>query len=82
MPESMFMKLGMHVMAPEPISTAYVINPAYQSVYVVARQQLGKNVTTATNRIIAGHVVLYAVHVSKDSRRLVLPRSSCFFIWQ
>jgi hypothetical protein len=39
-------------MAPEPISTAYSINPSHQSVrlYVyAARHQLGKNVTAATN---------------------------------
>jgi hypothetical protein len=42
-------------MAPEPISTAYFINPSHQSVClyvnlpIVARQELGKNVTAATN---------------------------------
>jgi hypothetical protein len=48
------MKLGMYIMAPEPISTAYFINPL-PSVCVsmcippiVARQRLGKNVTAAT----------------------------------
>jgi hypothetical protein len=44
----------MYIMAPDPISTAYFINPSYQSVSVcvsliVARQRLGKNVTAATN---------------------------------
>jgi hypothetical protein len=28
------MKLGMYIMAPEPISTAYVINPSHQSVCI------------------------------------------------
>jgi hypothetical protein len=32
MPEPVFMKLGMYIMAPEPISTAYFINPSHQSV--------------------------------------------------
>jgi hypothetical protein len=32
MPELIFMKLGMYAMAPEPILTAYFINPAHQSV--------------------------------------------------
>jgi hypothetical protein len=47
------MKLGMYIMAPEPTSMAYFINPSHQSVclYVytptVARQQFGKNITTA-----------------------------------
>jgi hypothetical protein len=51
MPEPISIKLGMYIMAPEPISTAYLINP-HQSVclYVyVARQQLGKIVTDAMN---------------------------------
>jgi hypothetical protein len=45
----------MYIMAPEPISTAYFTNPSHQSlclcVYplIVARQQLGKNVTAVTN---------------------------------
>jgi hypothetical protein len=55
MPEPIFMKLGMFIMAPEPISTAYFINPSHQSVclyvypVIVARQRLGKKVTAATN---------------------------------
>jgi hypothetical protein len=32
MPEPIFMKLGMCIMAPEPISTVYFINPFHQSV--------------------------------------------------
>jgi hypothetical protein len=55
MAEPIFMKLGMYIMAPEPISTAYFINPSYRPqclhVYppVVSRQRLGKNVSVATN---------------------------------
>jgi hypothetical protein len=52
MPEPIFMKLGMHIMAPEPISVAYFINPSHQSVCVspyIARQWLSKHVTTAMN---------------------------------
>jgi hypothetical protein len=48
----MFMKLGMYIMAPEPISTVYFINTSHQSMclYVyVARQRLGENVTARTN---------------------------------
>jgi hypothetical protein len=42
---------------------------------IVARQRLGKNVTAATNTRL-----FYAVRVvSKESRLLVLPRTSCFF---
>jgi hypothetical protein len=45
----------MYIMAPEPISTAYFINPSISlSLYVypltVARQRLGKRVTAAKNR--------------------------------
>jgi hypothetical protein len=49
MPEPVFMKLGMYIMAPEPISAAYIINPSNQSVCVpiFARQRLGKNITAA-----------------------------------
>jgi hypothetical protein len=55
MSEPIFMKLDNFIMAPELISTAYFINPFYQSVCqyvyppIVARQRLGKNVTAATD---------------------------------
>jgi hypothetical protein len=45
----------MYIVAPESISTAYFINPFFQSVClyvyppIVARQRLRKNVTSATN---------------------------------
>jgi hypothetical protein len=32
MPEPIFVKLGMYVMAPEPIPTTYYINPSHHSV--------------------------------------------------
>jgi hypothetical protein len=48
------MKLGMHIMALEPISTAYFVKSLSQSVYlyvypIVARQRFDKKVTAATN---------------------------------
>jgi hypothetical protein len=55
MAETNFMKLGTYITAPEPISTAYFINLSHQPVclyvypHILARQQLGKNVTAATN---------------------------------
>jgi hypothetical protein len=56
MPEPIFIKLGMYIMASEPISTAYFINPPPISLcfftcfpHIVARQRLGKKVTAATN---------------------------------
>jgi hypothetical protein len=54
MPEPIFMKFGMYVMAFEPISVAYFINPSDHSVClyvylpIVARQRLDKNVTYLT----------------------------------
>jgi hypothetical protein len=89
MPEPVFMKLGMYTMAPESTSTAHFINPSHQSVClyvytpIVARQRMGINVTGATNtqansRRIVRRVLFYAFHVvSKESRLLVLPRTSC-----
>jgi hypothetical protein len=89
MPETIFMKLGIYIMAPESISTAYFINPSHQSLCyhvhhpIVARQRLGKNITAATdiplnNRRIVVRVVFYAARaITKESRRLVLPRTSC-----
>jgi hypothetical protein len=53
MPEPVFMKCGMYIMAPESISTAYFINPSPQSgclsFIIIAREELGKNVTAAMN---------------------------------
>jgi hypothetical protein len=88
MPEPIFMKLGMYVMAPAPISMAYVVNPSHQSVcipFIIIRQRLCKNVTAVTNtrnnRRIVWHSIFYAVPVvSKASRGLVLPRTSCTMI--
>jgi hypothetical protein len=48
-------KLGTYIMAPEPMATAYFLNPSHESVclyvypLIVARQKLGKNVKAATN---------------------------------
>jgi hypothetical protein len=68
MPEPVFMKLGMHIMAPEVISMAYFINTSHQSVciyvypLIVARQRLVKHIPTGANtrnnRRIVGHVCL------------------------
>jgi hypothetical protein len=53
MAEPIFMKLGIHIMTPEPLSPTYFINPSNQSLYVciciATRQRLGKHVTAATN---------------------------------
>jgi hypothetical protein len=50
-----FKKLGMYIVAPEPISMAYSINLSHQPVclyvhpHIVASQRIGKNVTAAMN---------------------------------
>jgi hypothetical protein len=46
----------MYIMAPEPISTANIINPSHQSVYpaIDARQRLGKNITAADDGEVVG----------------------------
>jgi hypothetical protein len=91
MTEPNFMELGMYIMKPGPISTTYYINPSHQSVClyvypIIAMQRLGKNVIagneyTRNNRRIVGSVVFYAVRVmSKKLMRLVLPRTSCFYL--
>jgi hypothetical protein len=54
MPETVFMKLCMYIMAPESLSAVYFINPFHQFVSVCASptfawERLGKNVTAATN---------------------------------
>jgi hypothetical protein len=43
MGEPSFMKLGMYVMAPDPMSVAYFINPSCEYPTVIAWQQLSKN---------------------------------------
>jgi hypothetical protein len=92
MAESIFTKFGMHIMAPEPISKVYFINPSHLPlclyVYppIVAGEQLGKKryrgkEYTHNNRSIVGRVFFYAVPaVSKESRGLVLSRASCILL--
>jgi hypothetical protein len=69
MPEPITVKLGTYIMAPEPILTAYSINPSDQSVSVcvspiVAGQKRyhGKENTSKIRKIV-GRVILYAVRV-------------------
>jgi hypothetical protein len=66
------MELGVYVMAPEPISTAYFINSSHQSVSVcVSLLSLSGNDSVDTfprqrihnNRRIVGHVVVYVIHI-------------------
>jgi hypothetical protein len=78
-PKRIFMKLGMYIMAPEPISVAYLINPSHQSVClcVYCSISLLSNgsvntfpaaTKTRNNRKLIGRVVLCAVRVeSKEN---------------
>jgi hypothetical protein len=75
--ESIFMKTGMYIMATEPISVSYFINPSHQSVclyvhpYIVARQRLSIQVSAAMNidnkRRNVGSIFLYAIRVLSNS---------------
>lgn len=62
MPEPIFMKFGMYIMAPESISAAYFINSSLHSCVcmcipsIVARQRLGKHVLAAMNTRNSGIV--------------------------
>jgi hypothetical protein len=61
-PQPIFMKLGMYVMAPEPIPMAYFINPSHQSVClyayppIIAGQGLVKNSPIVTRQRLGKHV--------------------------
>jgi hypothetical protein len=83
MPEPVFMKLGMYIMAREPILTAYFINASHQSVclYMCIPLSLLGNGSVKTlprqrihNRKIVARVVFCAVCVvPKEISRLILP---------
>jgi hypothetical protein len=83
MTEPVFMKLGMCIKGPVPISTAYLLNPHHQSVClyvypsVVTRQRLGKIVTAATNT----HVTSLLLNASFSMRSVSYQRKvGCHFI--
>jgi hypothetical protein len=92
MPEPIFMKLGMYIMATDCASAAYFITHSDQSLclytrmypHIVATQRLSKNFTAAKNthatvEELFRRVVFYALRVaSKESRRLVFRRTSCY----
>jgi hypothetical protein len=89
MPEPIFMKLGTYITEPEPISTAYFMNPSHQPVYtpIVARQRLGRSVTAATNthatidEFLDASFFMRSMSYRRISKRLVLPRSSFIYWW-
>jgi hypothetical protein len=77
------MKLGMHTMALEPVSTAYFINPSHQFVCLymyLVRQPLGKHVplaTNARNNKNVGRVVFYEVRVLSEESMCVCVAPYC-----
>jgi hypothetical protein len=70
MPEPIFMKLGMYIMTPEPISTAYFINP---SLYLLGNG----SVKTSPQQRIHASFSMRSVSYQKESRRFVLPSTFC-----
>jgi hypothetical protein len=75
-PQPIFMKISVYIMAPEPIPMAYFINPSHRSmclhVYlpIAAKQRLGKNVTAATNT----HAIEELLNASFSMRSLSYQR--------
>jgi hypothetical protein len=79
----------MSIVASEPISTAYFINPSHRFVCMCIPQSLPGNSSvksyrrndyTSNSRRTVGRVVFYTVSVaSKKSRRLVLPITYCLY---
>jgi hypothetical protein len=85
--EPIFMKLGMYIMTPMLITTAYFTDPSHQSVYMcilhaLARQRIYMNLTTATNT----HAIEELLNAcfgcdpcrTKAGTRLFLPRIVCY----
>jgi hypothetical protein len=50
MPEPIFKKLGMYIMAPDPISTPCFINPSHQSVCLLLGNGWVKSFSAATSK--------------------------------
>jgi hypothetical protein len=87
--EAVIMKLGMYIMPPEPLSTAYFINPSHQSVClcvyppIVARQGLCKTLkrqrihTQQKKNCWTRHFLCGPCRI-KESRGLVIHSISSF----
>lgn len=79
MPDPIFMKFGVYVMEPEPISAEYFTSPAHKSLCLylyptlVARQMLDKNITVAKNTYVAIEELLdwsFSHHCDSESSSL------------
>jgi hypothetical protein len=89
-PEPVFMKLGMYIMTPEPHLNGVLhksLPPVCVSLCISNLSLIGNgsikryrdNEYTSNDKQIIGRVVFSAVRVvSKENRRLVLPRTPCF----
>jgi hypothetical protein len=73
MPEPIFMKPGMHIMAPEPISTAYFINPSHQSVCLYVYSQTLEELLDTTWRV-CGSVCLPPISLLGSGSVNTFPR--------
>jgi hypothetical protein len=86
MPEPIFIKLGMYIMAPEFISTAYFINPSLCVCMCILLSLLGNGYFKTLTRQWTHKQqkncltsLLYEIRaVSKESRLFVLLRASCY----
>jgi hypothetical protein len=76
MTEPIFMKLGMYITAPEPISKAYFINSFHQSVciyvypLIIVRQWFGKNSLIVVRQRLSNNVTM-AINTRRNNRRIV-----------
>jgi hypothetical protein len=80
MPERIFIKFRMYIVAPELTSTAYFMNPTHQTVSVCVLGNVSINTFPRHRRIVGGVIFHTVLVVSKESRRLVLPRTSCSLV--
>jgi hypothetical protein len=67
MPKPTFMKLCVYIMTPEPISTAYFINPSHQSVSLLGNVYVAfirtKSDTMLNNQIKQRPVLVFDIEV-------------------
>jgi hypothetical protein len=69
----------MYIMAIQPISKAYFINPNHQSMCLYVIPSYRGNEYINNSKGIIGRVIFYAVRVAlKVSRRIVLTRENGF----
>jgi hypothetical protein len=84
MPESIFMKLGMYIMAPESISTAYFVNPFHQSVctYVSLLSLLGnaRQIVSLFSLLGNGSVNTFSPPANTRNNRRIVGRVNLYAV--